>query len=285
MQTADNIASDNIALIAFGPEHIDGAVALSRQAKWPHRPEDWRMVLELSSGTVAVTHQGRVVGTILMTPYGRDCAAINMVIVDEALRGRGFGRRLMDAALTLAGDRPLRLTATEDGLPLYRKLGFVECGEIRQHQGPVKEIAAPGNVGLAAADDIAAIKSLDRDAFGVGRGALIDRLAVHGQLAVVRRNGAVEGFAAIRTFGRGEVVGPVVAANMQDAQALIGFFAAVRTGAFLRVDTPGDSGLAPWLSELGLLEVGGGVAMRKPAKAGRENAGPAIFALASQALG
>ena len=276
---------DEFFLTAFGPEHIDGAVALSRQAKWPHRPEDWRMVLELSAGTVAVDDHGRVVGTILMTPFGRDCATINMVIVDEALRGRGLGRRLMDAALTLAGDRPLRLTATEDGLPLYRKLGFVECGGVRQHQGPVAALAAPGSVAPAGDDDMAAIRPLDRGAFGADRGALIDRLAALGQLAVVQRGGTVEGFAAIRPFGRGDVIGPVVAADLHDAKALVGFFAASRTGAFLRVDTPDDAGLARWLTDIGLVEVGGGIAMRRPAQARAATAHPILFALASQALG
>jgi predicted N-acetyltransferase YhbS len=208
-----------------------------------------------------------------------------MVIVDDALRGRGLGRRLMDAALMLAGDRPLRLIATDEGLPLYRKLGFVDCGEIRQHQGPVKAVAAPGNVGLAADDDLVAIKTLDRDAFGADRSALIGKLAAKGQLAVFRRDGTVEGFAAIRPFGRGEVVGPAVAADAHDAKALVTFFAATRTGAFLRVDTPNDGGLVPWLTEIGLIEVGGGIAMRKPAGAGEENARPGIFALASQAFG
>ena len=50
---------------------------------------------------------GRVVATTMMTPFGSDCATINMVIVDAAMRGRGLGRRLMDAALDMAGERQL----------------------------------------------------------------------------------------------------------------------------------------------------------------------------------
>ena len=121
----------------FGPDHIEGAVALSRQENWPHRPQDWQMALQLSSGAVALDDQGRVTGTILVTPYGADCAMINMVIVDRNVRGKGLGRRLMDQALALAGDRPLRLVATTDGMPLYQKLGFVPSGTILQHQGTV----------------------------------------------------------------------------------------------------------------------------------------------------
>jgi predicted N-acetyltransferase YhbS len=208
-----------------------------------------------------------------------------MVIVDEALRGRGLGRELMAAAMSLAGDRPLQLIATADGLPLYRKLGFIECNEIRQHQGAVATIVAPQIIQPAAEGDIAAIKTLDRTAFGADRGALIDVLAQNGALAVVRRNGVVGGFAAIRAFGRGEVIGPVIASDASDAKALVAFFAAPRAGAFLRVDTPGDSGLAGWLADIGLRDVGGGIVMRKPPRTTGASPGATVFALASQALG
>lgn len=272
-------------LTAFGPEHIDGAVALSRQVQWPHRPEDWRMALDLGAGTVAIDAAGRVVGTILLTPYADDCATISLVIVNETLRGHGLGRRLMLAAMAQAGSRPLRLTATADGLPLYRKLGFVACGEIRQHQGAVQAVASPGNVEDATASDILEIKALDRAAFGADRGALIDLFVASGRFAVIRRNGQVDGFAAIRPFGRGEVIGPVVATDPIDAKALIAFFAAPRSGAFLRIDTPSESGLSDWFADIGLAPVGGGIVMHVPPRISAANAGATLFALASQAFG
>lgn len=274
-----------IQIQAFGPDHIEGAVALSRQENWPHRPQDWQMALRLSSGVVALDDQGRVTGTILVTPYGADCAMINMVIVDRNVRGKGLGRRLMEQAFDLAGDRPLRLVATTDGMPLYQKLGFVPSGTIVQHQGKVAELAAPEGVEAAGADDLPEIKALDREAYGADREALIDALAERGQFAVIRRNGAIEGYAAIRPFGRGEVIGPVIAGNVEDAKALISFFATSRPGAFLRVDTDSRAGIADWLGEIGLAHVGGGVTMDRPSRKGAAQARPKVYALANQALG
>ncbi|MER8749181.1 GNAT family N-acetyltransferase [Mesorhizobium sp. M1050] len=275
----------DIELQAFGPDHIEGAVALSRQENWPHRPQDWQMALQLSNGAVALDDQGRVTGTILVTPYGMDCAMINMVIVDRNVRGKGLGRRLMDQAFALAGDRPLRLVATADGMPLYEKLGFVPSGTIRQHQGSVAKLGAPDGVEAAGTDDLPEIKALDRDAYGADREALIDALAERGQFAVIRRDGVIEAHAAIRPFGRGEVIGPVIAGSIDDAKALIGFFAAPRPGAFLRVDTGIGTGIAGWLEEIGLTHVGGGVAMDRPPKMDAEQARPKVYALANQALG
>ncbi|TSE06939.1 GNAT family N-acetyltransferase [Mesorhizobium intechi] len=269
----------------FGPDHIEGAVALSRQENWPHRPQDWQMALQLSSGAVALDDDGRVAGTILVTPYGMDCAMINMVIVDKNARGKGLGRKLMEQAFALAGNRPLRLVATAVGMPLYERLGFVPSGTILQHQGKVAELGLPEGVEAASADDLPEIKALDRDAYGADREALIDALAERGQFAVIRRNGAIEGYAAIRPFGRGEVVGPVIAAGAEAAKALISFFAAQRAGAFLRVDTGSMTGIASWLTEVGLVHVGGGVAMDRPARKASEQARPKVYALANQALG
>ncbi|MBX5156610.1 MULTISPECIES: GNAT family N-acetyltransferase [unclassified Rhizobium] len=275
--------TSQIDFAAFGTEHLGAALNLSRQAGWPHRPEDWQMALALSEGVVAIEND-RVVGTVLMTPYKQECATINMVIVDEAMRGRGLGRRLMDAAIELAGKRPLRLVATADGLPLYEKLGFRQTGRILQHQGIAAELAAPMATSAAAIADSPAITELDRQAFGADRADLIAYLAKVGEFAVVRRSGGVTGFAVIRTFGRGEVIGPVVAGNLEDAKALVAHFIARRPGVFLRVDTTAAAGLSDWLVEQGFAHVGGGIAMMKPSIPDADSVAT-IFALANQALG
>ena len=278
-----------IDLVAFDESHLDEAVLLSREAGWPHRREDWAMLLALSEGFVA-THGGKVVGTIMMTPFGDDCAAVNMVIVAAAMRGRGLGRRLMVAALRAAGARECRLTATADGLPLYEKLGFRATHEIRQHRGdlgaaaPTRE-ASSANLAWAQAEDFAAITALDRAALGMDRAALLGWLAANARFVVLREAGRIAGFGALRLFGRGEVIGPVIAENAAQAQAILSFLIDARTVPFVRVDIAVSSGLSAWLAARGLAEAGGGVVMRK-GQSRSESAGPAKpFALVSQALG
>jgi GNAT superfamily N-acetyltransferase len=278
-------ADTPIELVTFLPTHLEGALALSRQAVWPHRLEDWRLMLELSQGVVAIEDGQRVVGTILATPFAQDCATINMVIVDESMRGRGLGRQLMDAAFALTGNRPLRLVATQDGLPLYEKLGFVQSGTVMQHQGvPTALPAKPAHVAFEAAPDIAELTALDRAAYGADRSGLLAYLKTVARFAVIRHEGRVAAFAALREFGRGEVIGPVVAETEQQAKDLIAFCVASRPGAFLRVDTTEEAGLSPWLTEIGLAHVGGGIAMLRGAQS-RSAAAVRTFALANQALG
>ncbi|MBB3569696.1 GNAT family N-acetyltransferase [Rhizobium sp. BK491] len=274
-----------IEIRPFGPDHLDAAVRLSQEAGWPHRLEDWEVAVDLSTGVIAIGADGEVVGTTLLTPYETDCATINMVIVAASMRGRGLGRRLMEAALALADDRPLRLTATTDGLPLYEKLGFRQTGAVVQHQGLVAAVAKPANTEAATRADISAITALDREAFGADRSALVERLADLGEFAIIRRNGKVAAFACLRPFGRGEVVGPVVAPDIEDAKSLLSHFMSRKTGAFLRVDTGAETDLGPWLASHSLVHVGGGITMANPVIKRSNSSTVTTFALANQALG
>jgi GNAT superfamily N-acetyltransferase len=268
-------------------DHLGEAVALSAQAGWPHRREDWALVLALSTGVVAL-EDGRVVGTAVTTLFGGDTATINMVIVDESMRGRGLGRKLMQTALEAADKRICFLIATEVGLPLYEKLGFVATGEIVQHQGVVSGVDAPDNVSWATPEDFAQFIVLDRLAAGHDRCELMRLLVERAQFAVVRTDGAVNAFAAIRAFGRGFAIGPVVASNDSEARALIGFLLSQHMGEFVRVDTHISTNLAKWLAQCGLVHVGGGISMRRAANMQQKNriASPyRTYALVNQALG
>lgn len=155
-----------------------------------------------------------------------------------------------------------------------------------QHQGRVvKSVAAPSSVRAARPDDVAAVIALDRQAYGAERRRLIALLAEVGSLAVLERMGHLVGFAALRPFGRGEVIGPVVAADADDARLLVSHFLAARAGAFLRIDTDMTTGLGPWLADIGLADVGRGIAMRRPIVAAPTKRSLLTFALASQAFG
>jgi predicted N-acetyltransferase YhbS len=279
-----------IAFQDFAEPHLDGAHRLSVEARWPHRREDWALIMDLSQGVAALDGE-QVVGTAFVTPFGR-VATINMVIVAEAMRGRGLGRALMERVLVAAGSRDARLTATADGLPLYEKLGFRPVGMIHQHQGiPSRLPPVPDRVTWAETPDLDALAALDRIASGMERRPLLERLAGLGRFAVLSDGGAIVGFAAVRAFGRGEVIGPVVAPDPKGAMALIDFVIAARPGAFLRVDTPDPAALSAVLESRGLAKVGDGIPMIRggnaPAATGAAPDGPAAktYALASQALG
>ncbi|MEP3112229.1 GNAT family N-acetyltransferase [Nisaea sp.] len=262
---------------AFTGRHIDGAVRLSREASWPHRPEDWKLVHSVSTGVVALNGDD-VVGTALRSDFG-DVSTLSMIIVDARMRGRGLGRKLMAQMMDGTDARELRLVATADGLPLYEKLGFQAVGEILQHQGIAKAATPERAVEEVEAVDLEALTALDLAASGMDRGALLARIAGIG--TVLR---AESGFAMLRPFGRGQLVGPIVARDAATARALIAAAASRVEGQFLRIDMPMNVAEPQFAESLGLSHVGGGTAMVCGPKS-RPTSEHKTFALAAQALG
>lgn len=267
---------------------LPAAHALSSAFNWPHRLDDWAFMHALGRGAV-VDRAGQVVGTALCWHYGTDRAALGMVGVAPTMQGQGMGRKLMETTLGWLGNRAALLYATEAGLPLYRSLGFVATGRARQHQGaafqdglvPLPEGERLRPIGRSDASTLAA---LDLEASGMERQAVLMALLEAATGVVLDRDGKPTGFALLRRFGQGHVIGPVVAPDATGAKALIGYFLGSRPGQFIRIDVPEESDLSSWLEELGLADIGSAFRMirgRDTGPGGRVSS----FALISQAFG
>lgn len=288
-ETAKATASDGVLLRAMTADDLAAAHALSADLRWPHRPADWEQVFALGDGLVA-ERDGAVVGTALRWRWGPQHATLGLVIVAPACQGRRIGHRLMTALLEGLEDRSVLLHATPEGRGLYERLGFVRIGEVRQHQGtalpaPLVALGAGWRLRPAGSNDAAALKALDAAARGMPRDALIDELLASAEATVVLdHDGQARGFAMLRRFGRGHIIGPVAAPDAEGAKALIAHLSGLSAGRFVRIDIDFDSGLAEWLESLGLLRVDAPTTMVRgeplPVQPGVR-----LFALATQALG
>ncbi|MFO1425732.1 MAG: GNAT family N-acetyltransferase [Steroidobacteraceae bacterium] len=271
---------------ALRPDDLPQALALSQALNWPYRLEDWQAALELGRG-LAVGSDGRLRATALWWPWGEAFATCGMIIVADAMQRTGIGALIMDELLAEAAGRSVILRSTEAGLRLYERLGFRPFGRVHQHQAALS--AAPGArlpapVRPMAAGDLETIRAIDRRGSGLDRARLLDALAAAGSVAVVERAATLTGYGIARRWGRGIVIGPVVAATADDATALIAFLAARHVGAFVRIDVTESSGLSPWLESQGLPCVDRVTSMVRgtlPSCA----ADATLFALSSQSLG
>jgi GNAT superfamily N-acetyltransferase len=287
MRSTASPEHSSIGITALRADHLPRAVSLSAELNWPYREDDWRFAFDLGHG-VAVESDGGLAATALWWPYENGFASFGMIIVAPAWQGRGIGRRLMDELLRQADGRAVILNSTREGLRLYEQLGFVAYGQVIQHQAVLA--AAPpksssnGVVRPLRAEDIAQIRDLDRRASGMGRARLLDALFAVGQVAVIECEGRVYGYACVRKFGRGVVLGPVVAHDTTDAIALIATLAADHRGGFVRIDVPATSGLSSWLDEIGLPQVDHVASMAR-GKPPIRAAGATLFALSNQSLG
>lgn len=274
-------------------DHLPDAVGLSSAMGWPYREADWRLAFELGAGFAAEV-DGRLVATAMWWPYGDTHATVGMIIVVPEMQGRGLGRALMDELLYAARSRTVFLNSTQAGLPLYTRLGFVPRGQICQHQAVLtKESRLPDNtIGLHVmrASDVEQVRLLDLAATAMDRTALLNALFEVGTIMVVDRGAGVTAYACAREFGRGVVIGPVIAqgsSDASDAMLLIATLACRYHGRFVRIDVTEESGLSGWLTEFGLPCVGREVAMARgiPTPAGSADAAARLFALASQSFG
>lgn len=280
---------------SFTPADIPTAHALSMAVSWPHRPDDWQFAAEQGTGFVA-EENGVAIGTALCWKFGTDRASLGLVIVSPEHQGRGIGRKLMELLLEELGPRITFLHATPAGRPLYEKLGFAVCDSLDQHQGNVGKtlpVALPDGERLrpATTADFPALVELATRASGLERKTMVSALLDEGESVVLERDGEIIGFSILRRFGRGQVIGPLVAMRSPDdlrAKALIGYWLNGREGEFIRIDVPAGASLADWLIAQGLKCVDTSVKMVRNAPAVAHQGAPdpvyRLYGIVSQAM-
>ncbi|GAB7528630.1 hypothetical protein PS3A_10390 [Pseudomonas sp. 3A(2025)] len=186
-----------------------------------------------------------------------------------------------------AAPRTAILNATPEGVPLYTRMGFIGFGEVSQFQG----IAHPPvfQEGEGCRDlheaDWPGVLELANAGSGLVRNTVLDALRpdiCHAR--VIERDGRLQAFALLRTFGRGLCLGPVIAQNADQARHLIGGLLARVPGAFVRIDIPDNTGLVDWLHSAGLSQVDSTVSMSN-GRIPQPERGVRPFAVITQALG
>jgi GNAT superfamily N-acetyltransferase len=269
--------------------------ALSIGVGWPHRAEDWEFLRTVGNGVAVVDKIGRLVGSAMWFTYGDDFVTVGMVITTPRLQANGAGRWVMDYVLSRLGDRSLGLNATAEALRLYVSLGFTLKKAVHQRQGtatapPSAPLPTGADLRPLEPGDLAALAALDRRAFGADRSPLIARLAEVSSGLVLSREGRIQAFSMCRPFGRGHVVGPIVATTDEEAIAVTRPHVANHAGRFLRVDTRELSGaFADFLGQSGMpvYDTVNSMWLRRPWPITREDvgAGEALtYGLASHSL-
>lgn len=195
------------------------AYKLSLEAGWNQTVQDWSMLIELSpDGCLGIDVDGDLVSTGTLFCYGRRLAWVGMVLTKIAFRGRGFARRILTELLRLADRKAIetvKLDATDQGQPLYEKLGF------RVEQA-VERWIRPGEKGVRLTSNDAGQElqrswhNLDTTAFGTDRTFLLERLALR-RPPIVDQNS----FGLSRMGRENNFLGPCVANSSGIARGLI----------------------------------------------------------------
>ncbi len=255
----------NIAYRRMTEADLPSAYGLTQAANWAHRLEDWQLLYRVGCGFVA-HENGAMVGSGLCWKFGTMHAALGMIVVSPQRQGKGIGRELMNLILAELGARCTMLTATPAGQPLYEKLGFVPIGMVIQHQGTMQRTTpltlAPGErLRPVVASDLPEMVTLLQRALGMPRDDVMAQVLDVADGVLLEKDGKALGFSIVRRFGRGHMIGPVVAPDTERAKALIAHWSHAHADCFVRVDVTGDSGLSDWVDSLGLVTGEPGVRM------------------------
>jgi GNAT superfamily N-acetyltransferase len=199
------------------PEDIPAATNLSAEAGWNQTSEDWQMLIELGAeGCFAIEVDGKLAATTTLLCYGNRLAWIGMVLTALQYRGRGFARRLLTEALTDADRRKIesvKLDATDQGKPLYEKMGFrlEQAAERWTRPGSNNASQFP-----AQQDSRMQKWHADSEAFGADRTRLLESLASRNPPLSLAHS-----YLLIRSGRQAAYLGPCVSESPETAEKLI----------------------------------------------------------------
>ncbi|MEO3972810.1 GNAT family N-acetyltransferase [Streptomyces sp. CAU 1734] len=238
-------------------DDLSACADLSESRGWHREEHKWGLLLAAGTGYGIDSPAGKGLAAVcVVTSYGRELAALGMMLVAEEYARRGLGRRMMRQVLTEAGDTPMSLYATRFGRPLYEGLGFTSTGRAEMVRGslrPPDPGAGTSAIRPATAEDLPAIIRLDTEVFGADRTHVLTRLpAFADHIRVAEENGELTGYAAAWPNTDSQVIGPLIARDSGTAQALITALAA-GTDRPLRTDIDiRHRELLAWVKEHGM---------------------------------
>ncbi|WP_425961241.1 GNAT family N-acetyltransferase [Rhizobium nepotum] len=263
--------------------------ALSIGVGWPHRPDDWEFLRRVGQGIAAVDGIGRVFGSAMWFPHGENFATVGLVITTPRAQAHGAGRWLMEQVMARCHGRDLSLNSTRAAYPLYISLGFEKEATVFLHQGIASVLptlpAGSRTLSELAADSIDELTDFDTLAFGTKRAQLLAALSEAAVTCVLRRNGVIAGYAMRRKFGPGQVIGPVVALNDEDAIHIAAWHLKSLEGQHVRIDTREEGLFAEFVTRCGLIMSETTTTMSKGRRfLNRTKNAPWVYGLAGHAL-
>jgi GNAT superfamily N-acetyltransferase len=207
----DVLPAARLTSVAFGGGPREGRIRRYLTLE----PEGW-FTVEEAGALLAVG------GVVRFGPL----AWLGLMAVEPGRQREGLGRTIAEAAIGWArsqGCTTVLLIATAAGIPLYRRLGFVDDGDSSELAG-VPEIsrpaAGPGIVRPWKPEDTEEVARFDAPAFGADRGRLLAAYAreFDGSAWVARDvRGAMRGFLVVQ----GETLGPWSATDETVAAQLL----------------------------------------------------------------
>ncbi|MGH1262387.1 GNAT family N-acetyltransferase [Bacillus cereus] len=224
-------------------EQIGDIVALSSYIGWDYNREEIDTVF--NSGIVYGVWNERkeLIASAAIILYGEALASIGMVIVHPDYKGRGIGKVITNSCMSsVSAQTPIMLIATDEGKPLYEKLGFRVVSYVSKY------ICNSYNANHKCAEneecmmvykegDLEGIIKIDEGAFGTSRNEFLKQRIMQSEQCVVVKDTKedVVGYGISIQTPENKIIGPVVAKNNAMAMRIVHDLAKGHNGK-LRID-------------------------------------------------
>lgn len=260
------LAAAELPIRRLSAADLAACVELAADRGWPPEQNKWRLLFAVSEAYGIDDPAGGLAAMVVLTRYGRRLTAVGMMVVASRFGRQGLGRRLMTHLLGQAGPAVVHLAATSCGRPLFQSLGFQAIDTVRRYAGrfaPWPRAALPGSLRSASMSDFEPMAALDLQVFGADRRQVLTELFGFAERVLIAEGdqGTLDGFAAAWRNEDDLVIGPLVAADLAVARALISAVAVAENGP-VRVDIRGGHlELANWAAARGVIPCGTGAAV------------------------
>ncbi|MEH6891792.1 GNAT family N-acetyltransferase [Bacillus sp. JJ864] len=248
----------------FCIEDIPDLIALSASVGWDYDENEINTIILVGTLYGHKTAQGEIISSAAFIPYGNNLASIGMVIVNENYRGYGLGKKLTQACInTVSNNVTIMLVATQEGYPLYEKLGFqsVTCIHklLSDHNHSFYRIEKNRDYDILPLTDshFHDVYELDRCAVGADSKVFLkSRIKQAKQKIVVKaKTGDIVGYGLSIQGPIHLILGPIVALNHDVATHLIHHLATGYKGK-LRIDVPDEqNSFITYLEQCGFKKV------------------------------
>ncbi|CAH2715960.1 hypothetical protein BACCIP111895_03144 [Neobacillus rhizosphaerae] len=251
-------------LVQFDKCDVQGLIELSASVGWDYDEKEIGTVL--SSGKIFghKNAEGKIVSSAAIISYDTSLASIGMVIVNKDFRGMGLGKKATRKCIeSVSKGTTVMLIATEEGKPLYEKMGFNTVDFVHKYLcDNYITITKPSNnsdiiIEEFSGVDIDELLKLDEDAFGDKRSRfLMNRIKQSERCLVVKdNNGTIVGYGLSILGTINLILGPIVAPDFQTALVLIDKLSSKHKGK-LRIDVPsGNDKFMMLLEKSGFINV------------------------------
>jgi predicted GNAT family N-acyltransferase len=248
-----------LTLESFCHTDIPGLIDLSASVGWDFNQDE--IDTALASGRIFGHRnaEGIIVSSAAIIQYEK-VASLGMVIVNEQYRGVGLGKEATQQCIdSVPKNTTILLIATEEGVPLYEKMGFKVVDHVHKYiSDGMKALNRPKlYFDEYKESDLVSVIKVDERAFGDNRRPfLINRIKQSKNCVVVRdEHSHIVGYGMSVLGPVNLIAGPIVAPDHQTAAEIFRKLSSFHQG-MVRIDVPaGQDAFRRFLEDQGFTQV------------------------------